>query len=355
MGKPDNSIQTEDRRSFDTGSISKYRNEIFGISILAIIFFHYSEDLFMAYTAGRVSMYPFHLFKQFVLYYYEYIYSIGVEIFVFLSGMGLYYSFSKNSNLCSFYKRRFKRILIPYIIVAAVFWSVKDFIFNGTGFLGVLEDISFYTFFKDGIRSIWFIGLILFLYIIFPVIYHALASERNRDRWFAAILLLSYLLPIMLWYISPRLYANIEIAATRVPVFIIGCYMGKLIKSHYRVNNIIIYTSIVSCMLLKYVEVHQQWPGCIDRYADGIFALGLVLLLAVLFDLLKRAKWLIAFFSITGAYSLELYMTHVTLRNLFKEFGYSTYMFHIYICVILFAVILAIVLNRLCRLISNRS
>ena len=48
------------------------------------------------------------------------------EIFVFLSGMGLYYSFSKDSNVKKFYIKRYKRILIPYVIVAIAFWGIKD-------------------------------------------------------------------------------------------------------------------------------------------------------------------------------------------------------------------------------------
>ena len=41
--------------------------------------------------------------------------AIGVDVFLFLSGMGLYYAMRKQPPLRVFYKNRLKRILIPYL------------------------------------------------------------------------------------------------------------------------------------------------------------------------------------------------------------------------------------------------
>lgn len=42
----------------------------------------------------------------------------GVDIFLFLSGLGVYYSLTKRPNVLGFYKARLVRILPAYIIVA---------------------------------------------------------------------------------------------------------------------------------------------------------------------------------------------------------------------------------------------
>lgn len=103
------------------GKISKYREELFGISILMIMFFHFCGPHIEYYSSSVDGSFILTLERRFNTY----IGSIGVEIFVFLSGMGLYYSFSKNDDMRQFFKKRFKRILIPYLYVGTIFWVLK--------------------------------------------------------------------------------------------------------------------------------------------------------------------------------------------------------------------------------------
>ena len=95
--------------------ISKYRSVIFGISIISIILFHYCEDYISAFQKGNVDS------NLIIFGYYKGISSIGVEVFLFLSGLGLFYSMSNNSNLIRFYEKRVKRLIIPYAIVGIIF------------------------------------------------------------------------------------------------------------------------------------------------------------------------------------------------------------------------------------------
>lgn len=105
----------------DLSLISKYRNELFGLSIISIIIYHFCEDYFYAYQAGEVAK------NILILGYYHGISSVGVEIFLLLSGFGLYYSFSKDDDLRTFYLKRAKKLLIPYIPIGIVLWGVLDF------------------------------------------------------------------------------------------------------------------------------------------------------------------------------------------------------------------------------------
>lgn len=45
--------------------------------------------------------------------------SMGVEMFLFLSGIGLYYSFSKKPKLLDFYKKRISNVYIIYLNYSA--------------------------------------------------------------------------------------------------------------------------------------------------------------------------------------------------------------------------------------------
>ena len=69
--------------------ISKYRNELFGIAMLSIICHHFSENYWQAVNAGTIAASHIGAKGVFFLGYHTYVGSIGVEIFLFLSGMGL--------------------------------------------------------------------------------------------------------------------------------------------------------------------------------------------------------------------------------------------------------------------------
>ena len=73
---------------------SKHRSKIMAVSIIMIIIFHYFEDVTL-YLNGNI----------FSKVWMRLVGSFGVEIFLFLSGMGLYFSYTKNRNIKLFYKK----------------------------------------------------------------------------------------------------------------------------------------------------------------------------------------------------------------------------------------------------------
>ena len=91
--------------------VSKYRTLLMGIAIITILIFHFVED---CHSAN-------HNYEGLIRLYKICIGSSGVDIFLLLSGFGLYYSFKKNDNIKEFYTKRFTKILIPYLIVAILY------------------------------------------------------------------------------------------------------------------------------------------------------------------------------------------------------------------------------------------
>ncbi len=339
--------------TFNFSWISKYRDELFGIAIIAIILFHFSGDFQSAINRGKIGMEPFVFKSKLILWYLKAIGSIGVEIFVFLSGMGLYYSYTKNSNLKEFYIRRYKRILPPYLIVAGIFWAIKDFKFQGEGWLDYLKDISFWTFITDGVRSIWFIALMIVLYLIFPLIYYFIYKCNHRGCGAFALILVTYAIPVVLYYANPELYHNIEIALTRIPLFVLGCFAGKYIKNGAKIPASTAVIFVLVGIAAKYCRVTLDFEPYIDRYLDGLYGLGLIIMLAgflYAFEHCIRFNKILRFF---GKYSLELYMLHVTLRNLMKEFGFHAYRISEYFTMIAITIVIAVLLNKFCGLIDR--
>ena len=100
--------------------LSENRNIIYGISIILIIIFHYFEDVLNSPNGINKEIH------NIAVIYNVLFGSIGVEVFLFLSGIGLYFSLEKGRDVLKFYSKRIKRIIIPYVIIGLVYWGCAD-------------------------------------------------------------------------------------------------------------------------------------------------------------------------------------------------------------------------------------
>lgn len=113
--------------TFDFSDFSKYRTQLMGISILLIMMFHVGF-----FKCGY----------------------IGVEFFLLISAIGLFFSLSKDQRLIPFYKKRLIRILPAYFIVA-----IPTFIYLQGGnfdFGQLLYDLAG-LYILDSHRYLWFV------------------------------------------------------------------------------------------------------------------------------------------------------------------------------------------------------
>ena len=99
--------------------ISQYRSCIMAVAIIFIVLFHSAIE-------GNNSVTRFLVQVGYG----------GVDIFFFLSGIGIWYSIEKNNDKLSFYKRRLQRLLpayVPFIIIW--FWGIRfDGTYEGEGY-----------------------------------------------------------------------------------------------------------------------------------------------------------------------------------------------------------------------------
>ena len=78
-------------KEIELANISRYRGELMGAAMIFVILFHVGlprDDTF--FGLRRIG-------------------NIGVDIFLFLSGMGLWFSWTKRPSLSHFFSRRFLR------------------------------------------------------------------------------------------------------------------------------------------------------------------------------------------------------------------------------------------------------
>lgn len=153
--------------------------------------------------------------------------SVGVEFFAFLSGIGLYFSMTKDSNILHFFYKRVKRILPTYVMVSILYWWLEDFVVKKNGLDAFIADISFVTFFTLGTRTFWYVLFILLAYLSYPCVYKFLHTELSEHLQLLTLIVIALIIQFLPKDIAPTLYTNIEILLGRFLIFFIGCWSGK--------------------------------------------------------------------------------------------------------------------------------
>ena len=154
----------------------------------------------------------------------------GVDIFLFLSGFGLYYSLSrKNFDLKKYYKSRFFRILPEFwVVIGFAFLAQMDF--SNMAFYQLIckaKTLGYWIGYRD---ESWFISCIVFLYAIFPV-YFKLFKKYGYKASFYFIgagfsIMLIYALTCILCYNNKNYGGFIILTYARLPIFFIGAIFG---------------------------------------------------------------------------------------------------------------------------------
>lgn len=332
----------KNKRTYSLGTISSTRDELFGFAILSIMILHFFQDV--RELGGPAWL------QATAKWYGIAVGSLGVDIFLFLSGMGLYYSMSRDPNIGHFYKKRFIRIVPTYLLVGAVFWGIRVFI-KGQDFTEWWQDLCFVTFFTKGTLTLWFIMFILAMYLIYPLVHWYLNSTENdlrRTIRFLVLLIVviaASLLMFQKWHQSPSAK---DIVYGRIPVFFLGCYLGKYIREGVSLNRPLAIGLAVLFYAGGFVLRYFDTTYLVRRYIDMFPTLGLIVLLSAFVDIQKNVDNPgRIFLRINGAYSLELYLTHVCCRNLAKAWDIPTNKLWVYLIVILISIILSLPLRKM--------
>ncbi|MCI6915056.1 MAG: acyltransferase [Lachnospiraceae bacterium] len=361
---------------------SKHRAALSGLAILLIMVFHYFENV--------VQMGEEHIIYGPALLWCRLIGSIGVELFLLISGIGLYFSFHKNRKLLSFYERRLKRILLPYFLVSVPFFLLRDIfvpvwelkqtlvemgvrdvsygkillessqgISKGANWVNVLRDIFFVDFWREGDRSLWYIVFVLAMYLIFPIFYYLVEVDASLSKkahhWYLMPILFTAFFVLAFHFFAgshPEIWDNTEIAWLRIPVFLFGVYWGRKVfhKENFELGDYLFLAFGFVFYIIEFFRNSVTVPNG-DRMVTGLFSMTVLLVLALFCQWVQGAgdkrqgdNAFYSFLLFCGDRSLELYLTHVTIRSLFNAVDFKTcILWHYAICLaISFALSVAI-------------
>ena len=132
------------KRTIDLSDISRYRSELMGLAMIFVMLFHVwlpkSNTFYGLVRCGN----------------------IGVDMFLFLSGIGLWYAWSKRPTLKQFYWRRYIRIYPAWLIVSSLFYIPNYLYTSGGGYspdvLNLVANILInWSFWRIDELTFWFI------------------------------------------------------------------------------------------------------------------------------------------------------------------------------------------------------
>ena len=287
---------------FSWHDVMSCRNELFGLSILWIVLFH-------IYLNIRLTGFPGAPYLSRVLYRGN----IGVDIFLFLSGIGLSRSMRVNS-IRTFYKHRFNRVVPPYLLVAIPFFLWLNIIRDSGGigeFLLNLSTINYWIT-TGGYYPIWYVSFILVLYLLFPWLYRW--DEKSSHISTVCIIFLSVVIEYWMCIKGYLPFKTSERALSRIPVFMIGLLSASYILSGSKIQQWKVLTAFLSgiCLFtlisLKHVHLHL----IAVRYLYCPIGVAIIISYAYfrkkvnLNRVWKALAWI-------GNISFELYVVHVVL------------------------------------------
>jgi peptidoglycan/LPS O-acetylase OafA/YrhL len=283
--------------------VLEYRNETYGFLALWILFFHVKMRVDMAVSIPIITSF---IEKG----------NFAVDVFLFLSGLCLCLSLKRDDNMLHFYTKRFKRVVVTYLIIAIPFfiWKSLEEV-PSNGFAHFFYDISGLSFWFSGCQNAWFVEAILLFYIITPPIFRVVRQSIVAS---IVLLLLVYALNAIAFYAIP-LYKHSAVAWTRLPIFIIGIIIAYY-WPHFDVPNrkpVIAGLLIFSLVFLYFVPDHLS--GFLNWQ---LYALMVLPFLAIISETFIRIPESVRnLFSKLGLVSLEIYLVHIMTLHVFTFYG----------------------------------
>ena len=293
-------------KAFDLSLYSKYRGALMGIAILGVMIGHgisWMELRDCSWTK------PLGWFQRIAF----------TEGFLFLSGLGLYYSFRKNSDVRSFYLRRWYRMMLPFMIMALPFYLIPFLLGDTSVIRFLLCETSLYFWFY-GNNGMWYISVSLLLYLLFPLLYRFLFRQpEQRGIYLRSLCLVValFLLCVALHHFAPAYYEATDIGLAKLPMFVLGMLAAWMTCNRKCLTFNQLVGGGILIVLLFFLKRKDEF---FVSYYEMSVRLLLMPIACVVMEWLSRRKWQVAtFFEWFGRYSLELYVLQMLLITPMKQ------------------------------------
>lgn len=279
-------------------SLSRHLNEIKGVAILWVIFFHAQLGLGgLAYEVQKIGY-------------------GGVDLFLFLSGFGLYHSLEKDADIGRYLHRRAVRLLPAYIPFCLVWLAVMIPLYGGgmaTSVRIAAGNLTMLGFFAGVPLMInWYVSALALTLLIAPMLHAHLKSHRGFG-------LLIGLFVLGFSFVGDDRY----MAISRLPVFALGMMFARPCEKEHKDLPVMLGAGGVAGLAALY-GCWARFPELLNDYAMYwhpfvLIAPALCAALGWLFA--KAPAKACAPLRVLGQCSFEIFLFNVWLEVLGKKFG----------------------------------
>lgn len=257
----------------------------------------------------------------------------AVPLFLMISGAVL---LSHEYDVKTFYKKRYTRILYPFLFWAVAYFVFRYFTFSGNQPTGIKDILnwSFKLFLNEGIsKHFWYVYMVLFLYIITPIMG---AYVRKLKPGMLIFLLAAWVLVCsILKDMNINMYAwNVNL----FPKFInYAIYSGYMVLGYYLYNFVYVSRNIrLSAWILYLVTViiaacmvyiSSKTAGKLNLSIYHYYSLNSIIQSVAIFIAFKETqipnKTLAAARNVISDYSYGIYLIHIMILGLLYRQGIS--------------------------------
>lgn len=290
------------------------------------------KQYLMGVATLLISLFHISLFRPELLHRTPYLYdtfatmNVGVEIFLYLSGIGLYFSFEKKPKFKDYYAKRVINVYVIFLIIALFYAIYHNFIIGEKSVLSFILEwtgVAYWDKEKVKYRYGWYVVYIMVLYLLYPLIYKILKAleKKKLDLVFTAVMCGVFVaVCILLNKYANGFYSFIEIGLTRMPIFLIGCYCGKLVFNNNKIGPLF-YVLMVAGIIIRGIYINYETkPLIFNRLSQCLFSLA-VMFIAIFLAEFLNISIIYKAFQLLGSMSLEFYLIHNYLREVLKDFG----------------------------------
>ena len=245
----------------------------------------------------------------------------GVPVFLMISGY-LILKGDPEEPIGVFLKRRFSRILIPFLVwngiyIAADAWMGRVPFSLGGAVLRVLQrDVSYHF---------WFVYLLIALYLFAPLGRKLISRLSEKEIWYLLLLIVlpTTVIPMVNHFFQlyvPFFYLIVEGYAG---YFVLGYLLGK--KDWSRKQRCIIYGLGILCIFLAvFGTYYHSNVQAIDFFYNGgytfnSYCIAMALFLFVRYELPPIKGHVAAVVDTLGNLAYGVYLMHVLVMDLLAE------------------------------------
>ena len=288
-------------------NLFKYRSIWMGIAIIWVFLFHMGEFIDVPFL------------KQLKDIGY-----LGCDIFLFSSGLGIYYSLDKNDNVYEYIRKRITRLMPMFWVVLLGFIPFKFYIGQMTwqAAIGNVFGIQFFIDYTYDFN--WYIPITLLCYVLAPFLKKHLDSFKSP---LGKIITLFVIIGVTYAFSSQ---GYMMLGMCRIGAF----YLGMIFGQHGIQDKEISVAARVIWILLIPVGMFVTWYSLMNFGFDGwnwatnwlpfiISIPGICITLSLIAMVFEKAavgdaiNKVIGFF---GKHSLEIYLAHATVVMIFRDY-----------------------------------